>query len=315
MQAANTGYIFPGQGSQKVGMLSELATAFPQVKDTFSEASDVLGYDLWDLIQHGPETELAKTHIQQPAIVTASIAIWRLWVEKGGQPPVIAAGHSLGEYSALTAAGVMAFTDAVALVQKRGQYMQTAVPMGEGGMAAIVGLEDDKIIAACEAARQGEEVAAVNFNSHGQVVISGHTAAVNRAAELCKAAGAKRALPLPVSAPFHSILMKPAADSFANDLAAVTLSAPAFPVLQNYGLDTPNDPDAIRSNLISQIYNPVPWVGTINRFSEADVTQVVEIGPGKVLSGLNKRINADMMAISVNDPANLNDALAAIEAA
>ena len=311
MQAAKTGFIFPGQGSQKTGMLAELADSFSLVNDTFAEASGVLGYDLWKLIQDGPEEELARTDIQQPAIVTASIAIWRLWQDQGGAKPVLMAGHSLGEYSALTAAGVMAFTDAVALVQKRGRYMQTAVPIGVGSMAAIVGLDDDKVAAACEQAKQGQEVAAVNFNSPGQVVISGHAEAVARASELCKAAGAKRALPLPVSAPFHSILMKPAAENFAKDLAAVTLSAPAIPVLQNYGLAVSKDPDTIRENLVYQIYNPVPWVDTILRFGDSGITQVLEIGPGKVLSGLNKRINPDMAAMSVNDPASLEAGLAA----
>lgn len=310
MQTGNTGFIFPGQGSQKVGMLGELADAFSGVQATFTEASEVLGYDLWELVQNGSEEELARTHIQQPAIVTASIAIWRLWQEQGGYLPAMVAGHSLGEYSALTCAGVLAFRDAVGLVQKRGQYMQTAVPIGVGAMAAIVGLDDDKVIAACEQARQGQEVAAVNFNSPGQVVISGHTEAVARASDLCKAAGAKRALPLPVSAPFHSILMKPAADNFAADLAAVTLHAPRFPVLQNFGLEMPNDPEVIRANLVSQIYNPVPWVETIGRFAETGITRVLEIGPGRVLNGLNKRINGDMAVLTVNDPASLADALA-----
>jgi len=236
MQAVKTGFIFPGQGSQKVGMLSELAEQFDSVQSTFTEASEVLGYDLWKLIQEGPAEELSKTHITQPAILTSSVAIWRLWNEQGGGAPDLVAGHSLGEYSALVCAGVLAFTDAVGLVQKRGLYMQNAVPLGVGAMAAIVGLEDDKIVAACDEARQGEEVAAVNFNSPGQVVIAGHTGAVARAGDLCKAAGAKRALPLPVSAPFHSILMKPAAEQFATDLEAGALSTPEIPVMQNFGL-------------------------------------------------------------------------------
>ncbi len=310
MQMGNTGFIFPGQGSQKVGMLSELAEAFSGVQATFDEASEVLGYDLWALVQSGPEEELALTHITQPAILTASVAIWRLWQEQGGADPAIMAGHSLGEYSALTCAGAIAFTDAVELVQKRGQYMQSAVPVGVGAMAAIVGLDDEKAIAACDEARQSQEVAAVNFNSPGQVVIAGHAEAVARASDLCKAAGAKRALPLPVSAPFHSRLMKPAAENFAADLAAVSFQVPRVPVLQNFGLETPSDPDAIRNNLVSQIYNPVPWVDTINRFAEAGISNVLEIGPGRVLSGLNKRINAEMSAMTVNDHASLEAALA-----
>jgi len=309
MQAVKTGFIFPGQGSQKVGMLSELAEQFDSVQSTFAEANEVLGYDLWKLIQEGPAEELSKTHITQPAILTSSVAIWRLWNEQGGGAPDLVAGHSLGEYSALVCAGVLAFTDAVGLVQKRGLYMQNAVPLGVGAMAAIVGLEDDKIVAACDEARQGEEVAAVNFNSPGQVVIAGHTGAVARAEDLCKAAGAKRVLPLPVSAPFHSILMKPAAEQFATDLEAVALSTPEIPVMQNFGLETPESPDRIRENLVNQIFNPVPWVATINKFADAGISRVLEIGPGKVLNGLNKRIVPEMAVLSINEPAGLNDAL------
>jgi len=312
MQAVKTGFIFPGQGSQKVGMLSELAEQFDSVQSTFTEASEVLGYDLWKLIQEGPAEELSKTHITQPAILTSSVAIWRLWNEQGGGAPDLVAGHSLGEYSALVCAGVLAFTDAVGLVQKRGLYMQNAVPLGVGAMAAIVGLEDDKIVAACDEARQGEEVAAVNFNSPGQVVIAGHTGAVARAGDLCKAAGAKRALPLPVSAPFHSILMKPAAEQFATDLEAVALSTPEIPVMQNFGLETPESPDRIRENLVNQIFNPVPWVATINKFADAGISRVLEIGPGKVLNGLNKRIAPEMAVLSINESAGLNDALSQV---
>lgn len=308
MQGDSIAFIFPGQGSQKVGMLAELAEAYPEVRQTFAEASTVLGYDLWALSRTGPEEELARTHITQPAILTASVAVYRVWKALGGIDPAMMAGHSLGEYSALTCAGVLAFADAVALVQKRGQLMQDAVPLGVGAMAAIIGLDDDKVVAACEAARDGEEVAAVNFNSPGQVVIAGHTGAVSRAGELCKAAGAKRALPLPVSAPFHSLLMKPAAEKFAVELAGVTFNAPAVPVLQNFGLECPAEPDRIRDNLVNQIFNPVPWVDTINRFAAAGITRVLEIGPGKVLGGLNKRIQADMEAVSVNDPASLDAA-------
>ena len=308
MQISNLGIVFPGQGSQKVGMLGDLSE-HTSIQNTFTEASTTLGYDLWELIQTGPDTELAKTHITQPAILTASVALWRLWQEQGGPAPSIMAGHSLGEYSALTCAGVLAFTDAVSLVQKRGQYMQGAVPLGVGAMAAIVGLDDDKVVAACETAREGQEVAAVNYNSPGQVVIAGHTDAVARAGELCKESGAKRALPLPVSAPFHSILMKPAADQFSEDLRNVDMQSPEIPVLQNFGLETESDPETIRQNLVSQIYNPVPWVDTINRFAASGITRVIEIGPGKVLNGLNKRIQPDMEAASVNDGASLSAGL------
>lgn len=309
MQAENTGFIFPGQGSQKTGMLSELADAFSEVKDIFAEASEVLGYDLWQLIQTGPEVELSKTHITQPAILTTSVAIWTVWLARGGAEPVMMAGHSLGEYSALTCANAIDFTDAVILVKKRGEYMQTAVPLGVGAMAAIVGLEDAKVIRACEQAKQGEEVAAVNFNSPGQVVIAGHIDAVNRAGELCKEAGAKRALPLPVSAPFHSVLMQPVADQFAQDLANISIKTPRIPVIQNFGLESAVDPDTIKANLVAQIFNPVPWVETINKFSEAGINTVFEIGPGKVLSGLNKRIKSDMSAASINSPDSLEAGL------
>ena len=310
MLDASTGFIFPGQGSQKVGMLSELAAVHPPVRTTFDEASAVLGYDLWELSQNGNEADLAKTHITQPLILAASVAVFRCWQEQGGFDPAVMAGHSLGEYSALTCAGALAFTDAVKLVQKRGQLMQDAVPLGVGSMAAIIGLDDDKVISACEAARQGEEVAAVNFNSPGQVVIAGHADAVNRAGELCKAAGAKRALPLAVSAPFHSVLMQPAAEKFAIHLDAININVPRMPVLQNFSLALESDPGTIRSNLVSQIFNPVPWVATIQRFASTGIEKVFEIGPGKVLSGLNKRILPDMTAVSVNDPGSLAEALA-----
>jgi [acyl-carrier-protein] S-malonyltransferase len=308
MQNSKLGVVFPGQGSQKVGMLGDFSDNI-LIRNTFTEASAVLDYDLWDLIQAGPDTELAKTHITQPAILTASVALWRLYRDQDGVVPAIMAGHSLGEYSALTCAGVIPFADAVALVQKRGQYMQSAVPLGVGAMAAIVGLDDDKVIAACKEAGQGEEVAAVNFNSPGQVVIAGHTDAVNRAGELCKEAGAKRALPLPVSAPFHSVLMKPAAEKFAGDLASVEMQAPAIPVLQNFGHVKESDTEQIRQNLVSQIFNPVPWVDTINQFATDGISKVLEIGPGKVLNGLNKRIQPDMEVASANDNASLVSAL------
>lgn len=309
MQPGNTGTIFPGQGSQKIGMLADLGAAHSIVSETFGEASEVLGYDLWSLSQTGTEEELAKTPVTQPAILTASVAIWRLWQQKGGVVPALMAGHSLGEYSALTCAGVFEFSDAVSLVQKRGQYMQDAVPLGVGSMAAIVGLEDDKVISACEEAKQGQEVAAVNFNSPGQVAIAGHAEAVARAGELCKEAGAKRVLPLPVSAPFHSPLMKPAAEKFAADLAAVSLGSPQIPVLQNYGLACETDPGAIRENLVKQVYNPVPWVDTINYFADNGIGLVLEMGPGRVLGGLNRRIRPEMGVLSVNDEATLEEGL------
>lgn len=309
---ATLGFLFPGQNSQHVGMLAELGQAHPVITATFAEASAVLGYDLWHVAQHGPEEQQALTHITQPLILSASVAIWRLWQQQGGPTPALMAGHSLGEYSALVCAGVLAFTDAVALVRKRGEFMQGAVPVGVGGMAAVLGLDDAAIIKACLEASGTEVVAAVNFNSPGQVVISGHSAAVARAGELCKAAGAKRVLPLSVSAPFHSPLMQPAAERFAMELAQVTLAPPVVPVLQNYGLATSSDVAQIRHNLVLQIYNPVPWVATVQAFALRGITTVAELGPGKVLTGFNKRIEPGLNALAVNDNASLAAALDAL---
>jgi [acyl-carrier-protein] S-malonyltransferase len=311
---ATLGLTFPGQNSQHVGMLADLGQAHAGVISTFAEASSVLGYDLWQLAQNGPESQQALTHITQPLILTASVAIWRLWQEQGGPLPCLMAGHSLGEYSALVCAGVLRFGDAVDLVRQRGEFMQSAVPVGVGGMAAVIGLDDAAIVEACTQASaessNGEVVAAVNFNSPGQVVISGHSAAVTRAGELCKAAGAKRVLPLAVSAPFHSPLMKPAAERFAEALAKISLAAPVTPVLQNYGLATTSDVEQIRQNLVLQIYNPVPWVATVQAFATRGITTIVELGPGKVLTGFNKRIDAGVNAMAVNDTAGLTSALA-----
>lgn len=312
--AKKLGVVFPGQGSQQVGMLSALAAAHPLVESTFREASEVLGYDLWQLVCQGPAEELALTHITQPAILSASVAVWRVWEEQGGARPELMAGHSLGEYSALVCSAALAFTDAVDLVRRRGEFMQNAVAVGVGSMAAIVGLDDEAVIKACQEASLGASgvVAAVNFNSPGQVVIAGHTQAVDAAALLCKAAGAKRALPLAVSAPFHSPLMQPAAERFAEVLAAVAIASPKIAVIQNYSLTSTFDSDEIRRNLVAQIHNPVPWVATIRRFAAEGVDEVLEFGPGKVLAGLNKRIDADMLARSVNDPESLQVALAAL---
>ena len=303
-------FIFPGQGSQKEGMLAELATQHASIQATFDQASGILGYDLWSLSQSDPENKLSLTHITQPAILTVSVAIWRLWLELGGKQPALMAGHSLGEYSALVCSGVLAFEDAVMLVQQRGEFMQSAVPVGIGAMAAIVGLADADVVEACNEAEQSEVVNAVNFNSPGQVVIAGHTDAVNRAIEFCKSKGAKRALSLPVSAPFHSPLMQPAADRFAEVLSSITLKNSETPVLQNYSLEnTSENTDAIKENLIKQIYNPVPWVKTINKFNQRGIKRVIEMGPGKVLCGLNRRIAAEMEALAVNDNASLETAL------
>lgn len=301
--------VFPGQGSQSVGMLADLAQQFPIVEQTFAEASAVLGYDLWALVQQGPAEELNKTWQTQPALLTASVAIWRVWQEKNGAMPVLMAGHSLGEYSALVCAGVMDFKDAVRLVELRGKLMQEAVPEGTGAMAAIIGLDNDSIAKACAESAEGQVVAPVNFNSPGQVVIAGNKEAVERAGAACKAAGAKRALPLPVSVPSHCALMKPAADKLAVALQEITFNAPRIPVINNVDVAAESDADAIRSALVRQLYSPVRWTETVESMSAQGVAHLLEMGPGKVLTGLTKRIVDSMTAAAVNDVASLTAAL------
>lgn len=303
--------VFPGQGSQTVGMLADLYAEYEVVRDTFAESSAALGYDLWQLVANGPEADLNETHRTQPALLTASVAIWRLWQQQGGAMPDYLAGHSLGEYSALVCAGVLSLGDAVSLVEKRGQYMQTAVPAGTGAMSAIIGLDDALIAKACDEAAQGEVVSPVNFNSPGQVVIAGNKAAVERANELCKAAGAKRALPLPVSVPSHCALMKPAAAQLATDLASMSFNVPSFAVVNNVDVAIAADEAAVKDALVRQLYSPVRWTETIEWLSAQGVTQVVEIGAGKVLNGLVKRINRDLEVSSVNDLASFKAAFAA----
>lgn len=303
--------VFPGQGSQSVGMLADLYQNYPLVQDTFNEASAALGYDLWVLIANGPEEQLNETQRTQPALLTASVAVWRLWQQQGGATPAYFAGHSLGEYSALVCAGVLSLADAVKLVEKRGQYMQQAVPAGTGAMAAIIGLDDAAIAKACADAAQSEVVAPVNYNSPGQVVIAGHKAAVERAGEACKAAGAKRALPLPVSVPSHCALMRPAADQLATDLAALNFQQPAIPVVNNVDVQIASNGDAIKDALIRQLYSPVRWTETIEYFAAQGVTEVLELGAGKVLSGLIKRINKELSTSSITDSAALSAALTA----
>ncbi|GAB6262044.1 ACP S-malonyltransferase [Photobacterium sp. CCB-ST2H9] len=300
--------VFPGQGSQAVGMLAELAEQYESVQQTFAEASEALGYDLWALVQNGPAEELNQTHRTQPALLAASVAIWRVWQEVGGAQPAVLAGHSLGEYSALVCAGVLNFKEAIKLVELRGQLMQEAVPAGVGAMSAIIGLDNDAIAKACEEAAQGEVVAPVNFNSPGQVVIAGHKAAVERANELCKAAGAKRALPLPVSVPSHCELMKPAAEKLAQALESVAFSAPAVPVINNADVATETDPAAIKQALVKQLYGPVRWTESVERMAAEGVELLLEVGPGKVLTGLAKRIDKSLNAAAVNDPASLEAA-------
>ncbi|QYK03663.1 ACP S-malonyltransferase [Shewanella zhangzhouensis] len=297
-------FVFPGQGSQAVGMLAELAADFPVVTETFAEASAALGYDLWALVQDGPAEQLNQTQKTQPALLTASVAIWRAYQASGKPQPAVLAGHSLGEYSALVCAGVIPFTDAVKLVELRGQLMQAAVPEGTGAMYAIIGLDNDAIANACEESAQGEVVSPVNFNSPGQVVIAGNKDAVERAAAACKAAGAKMAVALPVSVPSHCSLMKGAADKLAEALAAIDFSAPAIPVINNVDVEAPTDVAAIRDALVRQLYCPVRWTETVEAMAADGITHLVECGPGKVLTGLAKRINKSVSAQAVNDVAS-----------
>ncbi|WP_426711865.1 ACP S-malonyltransferase [Cronobacter muytjensii] len=303
-------FVFPGQGSQAVGMLSDMAANFPVIEATFREASAALGYDLWALVQQGPAEELNKTWQTQPALLTASVALWRVWQEQGGKAPALMAGHSLGEYSALVCAGVIDFADAVRLVELRGKFMQEAVPEGTGAMAAIIGLDDDAIAKACEEAAEGQVVSPVNFNSPGQVVIAGHKKAVERAGAACKAAGAKRALPLPVSVPSHCALMKPAADKLASELEKITFNAPQIPVVNNVDVKCETSPEAIRDALVRQLYSPVQWTKSVEFIAAQGVTQLYEVGPGKVLTGLTKRIVDTLTAAAINEPVSLSAALA-----
>ncbi|WJW74247.1 ACP S-malonyltransferase [Thiohalobacter sp. IOR34] len=303
--------VFPGQGSQSVGMLAALAEAFPLVRHTFEEASDALGYDLWRLAQEGPAEALNQTDRTQPAMLAAGVAVWRVWQEQGGATPALMAGHSLGEYSALVCAGSLDFADAVKLVEERGRRMQEAVPAGSGAMAAILGLDDEQVRSLCEQAAEGEVVAPVNFNSPGQVVIAGQSSAVERAIGLAKSAGAKRAIPLPVSVPSHCSLMQPAAEAFAETLARTTLATPRIPVIHNADVAAYDDPARIRDALVRQLYNPVRWVETIQAMAGQGIDHLVEAGPGKVLVGLNKRIDKGMQALPVFDPDSLAAALQA----
>ena len=312
MSKENLAFIFPGQGSQKVGMLADLAAAYPVVEETFAQASEVLGYNLWQLSQEGPQEELNKTECTQPLLLTSSVAIWRVWQQEGGALPVLLTGHSLGEWSALVCAGIVQFQDAVKIVQLRGRYMQEAVPAGEGAMAAIIGLDDAAINKACDEAAQGDVVAAVNFNSPGQVVIAGSAAAVERASELCKEAGAKRAMPLPVSAPFHTSLMKPAADRLLGTINETVFAAPEIPVIHNVTAGSESDPEAIKRLMFEQIYTPVPWVDCTKALVAAGIEVAVECGPGKVLAGLCKRIDKSISAYGAEAPADIEKSLAAV---
>lgn len=293
---SKTAFIFPGQGSQAVGMLADLADKYPIIEHTFAEASEALGYDLWQLVQKDEEGKLNQTEFTQPALLTASVALWRLWQQEGGTKPAFLAGHSLGEYSALVASGVIELGDAVKLVEARGQFMQLAVPAGTGKMAAIIGLDDEKVRDACAVAAQDEVVEAVNYNSPGQVVIAGSAAAVERAMEACKTAGAKRALPLPVSVPSHCALMRPAADKLAHMLESINISAPTIPVINNVDVAIESDPKAIKDALIRQLYNPVRWTETVQKLKSEEALNLFECGPGNVLCGLAKRIDRELNA-------------------
>lgn len=301
-------FLFPGQGSQSVGMMAGFSDR-PIVRETFVEASDILGQDLWALVSEGPAETLNQTVNTQPAMLAAGIAVYRAWREAGGPEPALMAGHSLGEYTALTAAGALAFADALPLVRLRAQAMQEAVAEGEGAMAAILGLEDDVVRAVCQEAAQGQVLEAVNFNSPGQVVIAGHRRAVERGVELAKARGAKRAVPLPVSVPSHCALMRPAAEVLARHLEQVTVHAPRLPVVQNADVMAFGDPAAIKAALVRQLYSPVRWVETIRHIAAEGVGAALECGPGKVLAGLNKRIVPDMKCLAVTDSAALSAAI------
>ena len=301
-------FVFPGQGSQSVGMMAAYGDA-GVVRATFDEASTALGDDLWTMVAEGPAELLAQTVNTQPVMLTAGIAAWRLWLEKGGRRPAVLAGHSLGEYSALVAAGVIEFKDAVPLVRLRAAAMQEAVPLGTGAMAAVLGLDNAGIAAACDEAAQGEIVEPVNFNANGQTVIAGHKAAVERAMAACKARGAKLAKALPVSAPFHSSLIRPAADKLAARLAELDLKKPTIPVINNVDVEVENDPLRIRDALVRQAYNPVRWVETVQKMAAMGVTTVAECGPGKVLAGLAKRCADGISGVALADLAALEASL------
>lgn len=305
---------FPGQGSQSVGMLAELAGAYPVVRETFGEGSDALGLDLWSLSQDGPKERLNETQNTQPALLCAGVAVMRVIDQQLGQPPLVMAGHSLGEYSALVAAGVLGLGEATRLVALRGRFMQEAVPAGTGAMAAILGLDDEQVRAVCAEGAQGQVAEAVNFNSPGQVVVAGDAEAIARVAELAKAAGAKRALLLDVSVPSHCALMRPAAARLAEAMQDIAFSAPRVPVLHNVNVDEATDPAAIRQLLVEQLYSPVRWVETVQAIAGRGAQAVIEAGPGKVLAGLTKRIDRSLEALPVFDPASLDTAMESINA-
>ncbi|MEX0618853.1 MAG: ACP S-malonyltransferase [Pseudohongiellaceae bacterium] len=301
-------FVFPGQGSQKLGMLADLAEHYPVIVDTFREASSVIDLDLWDICQHDGSNMLDTTEVTQPLLLTASVAIWRLWQSEGGPTPLIMAGHSLGEYSALTCAGVIEFADAVNLVHKRGRYMQSTVPAGTGAMAAIVGLDGESINTICATVAHGEIVSAANYNSPGQIVIAGSASAVQRAMIACKDAGAKRALPLKVSVPSHCELMRPASEKLADDLKSITFNEATIPVVQNVNARITTDPQTIKNNLLEQLYRPVLWIDCIQFMRQGGVSKVIECGPGMVLCGLIKRIDKELATFGCEDNQSFSQA-------
>lgn len=302
--------IFPGQGSQSMGMLGDLAGQYTEVRETFQQASDILSRDLWAIAQEGPEEELNATVNTQPAMLAAGVATWRIWKNVCSIKPEIMAGHSLGEYTALVCSGALDFADAVDLVAERARLMQSAVPEGEGAMAALLGLDDDAVREVCEQAAQGQVVEAVNFNSPGQVVIAGNTQAIERAIELSTEAGAKRAIQLPVSVPSHCALMKPAAEKLAEKLAGTTIQSPQIKVLHNVDAAVHEQPESIREALAAQLHSPVLWADTIRQIANNGITKIIELGPGRVLTGLNKRIDRSLSGLCIHDIASLEKALA-----
>ena len=302
----NLAFVFPGQGSQSVGMLNQLASSYPEIKQTFEKASFILGKDLWKLASLGPEEELNQTQNTQPIMLSAGVAVWEIWCKQSTIRPAWMAGHSLGEYTALVCSGSIFFEDAVKLVAERAKLMQEAVPAGEGAMAAILGLDDDKVKDICCQAAETGIVSAVNFNAPGQVVIAGHTSAVDRAVTLAKAAGAKRAVLLPVSVPSHCALMKPAADKLEQFLDNNAISSPKLHVIHNADIEMHSAPELIRTALKEQLYQPVRWVESINLLSNKGVSIFVECGPGKILTGLDKRIVKDAEHLAIYDPESFN---------
>lgn len=300
-----TAFLFPGQGSQSVGMMSEIADHSSLVEQTFAEASDALGYDLWAVTRDGPAERLGQTEVTQPALLAAGISTWRVWKSLGGSDPDFLAGHSLGEYTALVAAGSIEFADAISLVAERGKLMQAATPAGSGAMAAVIGLEDEVLAGVCEDAAQGQVVSCANFNSPGQIVIAGNSEAVERACTLATEAGARAAIPLAVSAPSHCALMKPAAKKLEQVLSGVTISAGTIPVIHNVDVSVHRDSSEIRTALVRQLWQPVRWSATVQALAAKDVQRFAECGPGKVLAGLNRRISRDLATVALVDHVTL----------